>query len=70
MPKGHTYLRRKPGRRDAERKKFAALMRKVEAVRLALRHDQEGAGRRTRRERRRSSRMDDRKNNRPEGDRG
>jgi DNA-binding transcriptional regulator YiaG len=34
MPKGHTYLWRKPGRRDAERKKFAALMRKVEAVRL------------------------------------
>ena len=34
MAKGHTYLWRKPGRRDAERKKFAALMRKVEAVRL------------------------------------
>ena len=34
MVKGHTYLWRKPGRRDEERKKFAALMRKVEAVRL------------------------------------
>jgi hypothetical protein len=34
MAKGHTYFWRKPGRRDAERKKFAALMRKVEKVRL------------------------------------
>jgi ribosome-binding protein aMBF1 (putative translation factor) len=34
MAKGHTYFWRKPGRRDAERKRFAALMRKVEAVRI------------------------------------
>lgn len=34
MAKGHTYFWRKPGRRDAERKKFAALMREVEGVRL------------------------------------
>jgi len=34
MAKGHTYFWRKPGRRDEERKQFAALMRKVEAVRL------------------------------------
>ena len=34
MAKGHTYFWRKPGRRDEERKKFAALMRKVEAVRV------------------------------------
>jgi ribosome-binding protein aMBF1 (putative translation factor) len=34
MAKGHTYFWRKPGRRDEERKKFSALMRKVEAVRL------------------------------------
>jgi hypothetical protein len=34
MAKGHTYFWRKPGRRDGERGKFAALMRKVEAVRL------------------------------------
>jgi hypothetical protein len=33
MAKGHTYFWRKPGRRDGERKKFAALMRKVEVVR-------------------------------------
>lgn len=33
MAKGHTYFWRKPGRRDEERKKFAALMRKVEVVR-------------------------------------
>ena len=34
MAKGHTYFWRKPGRRDEERKKFSALMRKVEAIRL------------------------------------
>jgi ribosome-binding protein aMBF1 (putative translation factor) len=34
MAKGHSYLWRKPGRRDQERKQFAALMRKVEAVRI------------------------------------
>ena len=34
MAKGHTYFWRKPGRRDEERKRFAALMRKVEAIRL------------------------------------
>jgi hypothetical protein len=34
MAKGHTYFWRKPGRRDEERKRFSALMRKVEAVRL------------------------------------
>jgi DNA-binding transcriptional regulator YiaG len=34
MAKGHTYFWRKPGRRDEERKKLSALMRKVEAVRL------------------------------------
>lgn len=34
MAKGHTYFWRKPGRRDEERGKFAALMRKVEAIRL------------------------------------
>jgi DNA-binding transcriptional regulator YiaG len=36
MPKGHTYFWRKPGRRDEERRKFAALMRNVEALRLRL----------------------------------
>ena len=34
MAKGHSYLWRKPGRRDEERKRFADLMRKVDAVRL------------------------------------
>jgi ribosome-binding protein aMBF1 (putative translation factor) len=34
MAKGHSYFWRKPGRPDEERKKFAALMRKVEAVRV------------------------------------
>jgi ribosome-binding protein aMBF1 (putative translation factor) len=34
MAKGHSYLWRKPGRRDAERKQFAALMRRLEAVRI------------------------------------
>jgi transcriptional regulator with XRE-family HTH domain len=34
MAKGHSYLWRKPGRRDGERRKFTALMRKVEAIRL------------------------------------
>ena len=34
MAKGHSYLWRRPGRRDEERKQFAALMRKVEAVRI------------------------------------
>ena len=34
MAKGHSYLWRKPGRRDGERRKFKALMRKVEAIRL------------------------------------
>jgi len=32
MAKGQTHFWRKPGRRDEERKRFAALMRKVEAV--------------------------------------
>jgi DNA-binding transcriptional regulator YiaG len=36
MAKGHIYFWRKPGRRDEERKKFAALMRKIEALRLRL----------------------------------
>jgi hypothetical protein len=36
MAKGHSYLWRKPGRRNEERKQFAALMRKVEALRLRL----------------------------------
>jgi transcriptional regulator with XRE-family HTH domain len=36
MAKGHSYLWRKPGRRDEERKRFAALMRRVEARRLKL----------------------------------
>lgn len=35
MAKGHTYFWRRPGRRDEERKQFAALMRKVEAVRIS-----------------------------------
>jgi ribosome-binding protein aMBF1 (putative translation factor) len=34
MAKAHSFLWRKPGRRDEERKRFAALMRRVEAVRL------------------------------------
>ena len=34
MAKGHTYFWRRPGRRDEERKQFAVLMRKVEAVRI------------------------------------
>jgi ribosome-binding protein aMBF1 (putative translation factor) len=34
MAKGHSFFWRKPGRRDEERKRFAALMRKVEAVRV------------------------------------
>ena len=34
VAKGHSYLWRTPGRRDEERKRFAALMRKVEAIRL------------------------------------
>jgi DNA-binding transcriptional regulator YiaG len=34
MAKGHSYLWRRPGRRDEERKQFAALMREVEARRL------------------------------------
>jgi hypothetical protein len=34
MAKGHTYFWRKPGRRDEERKRFAALIGKVEAIRL------------------------------------
>jgi hypothetical protein len=34
VAKGHTYFWPKPGRRDEERKKFSALMRKVEATRL------------------------------------
>jgi hypothetical protein len=34
MAKGHTYFWRKPGKRDEERGKFAALMRQVEAIRL------------------------------------
>jgi DNA-binding transcriptional regulator YiaG len=37
MAKGHSHLWRKPGRRDLERKEFAALMQKVEALRLRLR---------------------------------
>jgi ribosome-binding protein aMBF1 (putative translation factor) len=34
MAKGHSYLWRRPGRRDEERKQFAALMPRVEAVRI------------------------------------
>jgi hypothetical protein len=34
MAKGHSYLWRKPGRRDEERKRFAAVVSKVEAIRL------------------------------------
>ena len=34
MAKGHSYLWRRPGRRDEERKQFAALMLRVEAVRI------------------------------------
>lgn len=34
MAKGHLYLWRKPGRRDEERKRFAALMRRVEKIRV------------------------------------
>jgi ribosome-binding protein aMBF1 (putative translation factor) len=34
MAKGHSYLWRKPGRRDEERKRFAALMRRVEKIRV------------------------------------
>jgi hypothetical protein len=34
MAKGHSYFWRRPGRRDEERKRFAALIRKIEAVRL------------------------------------
>jgi len=36
MANGHSYFWRKPGRRDEERKKFAALMRKVETLRFRL----------------------------------
>jgi ribosome-binding protein aMBF1 (putative translation factor) len=36
MAKGHSYLWRKPARRDAQRKSFSALMRRVEARRLKL----------------------------------
>jgi ribosome-binding protein aMBF1 (putative translation factor) len=32
----HSLLWRQPGRRDAERKRFAAIMRRVEARRLKL----------------------------------
>ncbi len=32
MAKGHTYFWRRPGRRDEERKRFAAMIRKVEAI--------------------------------------
>jgi hypothetical protein len=34
MAKGHSFLWRKPGRSDEERNQFAALMRKVEALRV------------------------------------
>jgi DNA-binding transcriptional regulator YiaG len=34
MPNLHSTMWRAPGRRNAERAKFAALMRKVEAIRL------------------------------------
>ena len=34
MAKGHSYLWRKPGRRDEERRRFAALIRRVEKVRV------------------------------------
>lgn len=34
MAKAHSFLWRAPSRRDQERKRFAALMRKVEAVRI------------------------------------
>jgi DNA-binding transcriptional regulator YiaG len=36
MIDSHSFFQRKPGRRDEERKRFAALMRKVEALRLRL----------------------------------
>jgi DNA-binding transcriptional regulator YiaG len=36
MAKGHSYLWRKPGRRDEERRRFAALMRRVEKIRVRL----------------------------------
>lgn len=36
MANRHSLMWRKPGRRDQERKRFAALMRKVEALRLRL----------------------------------
>jgi transcriptional regulator with XRE-family HTH domain len=36
MAKGHSYLWRAPGRRNKERERFGALMRKVEARRLRL----------------------------------
>jgi hypothetical protein len=34
MAKGHSFLWRKPGRRDEERKRFAALKRRVEEIRI------------------------------------
>jgi DNA-binding transcriptional regulator YiaG len=34
MAKGHSYLWRKPGRRDEERRRIAELMHKVEKIRL------------------------------------
>jgi hypothetical protein len=34
MAKGHSYLWRAPGRRDEERRRFAALMRRVEKIRV------------------------------------
>jgi len=36
MVDSHSLFQRMPGRRDQERKQFAALMRKVEALRLRL----------------------------------
>ena len=36
MAEGHSYLWRKPGRRNEERAQFAALMRRVEARGLKL----------------------------------
>jgi DNA-binding transcriptional regulator YiaG len=36
MAKGHSYLWRKPGRRNEERKRFRGLMKRVESRRLKL----------------------------------
>jgi hypothetical protein len=68
MAKGHTYFWRKPGRRDEERKKFSALMRKVEAVRLRYGISKTELGRRIRDYDRCASQLDDGKSHRAAGD--